>query len=202
MKRALDQLSNALSGNGVWTWWAAKFPTVLQLEFDHTMLYFGDRAPMAPSTKLAVVFYKPVSVTFIRSKVINKNWYLQLGANLLDGFSLHETWFNNEEMFRKVSKELSSTDILFGCEPSAKAFRDANIRFGCSTGDIGTFVAAESMRVFNLNGEIALNDISNYSNNWWSYWEEYNMLKGGVNALPYDAQCEAINANLKTELIA
>lgn len=181
METKLNQLAKSLSTTGQWTWWAAKFPVALQLEFDHAQLYFGERCePLKPSNKVALAFYKPISVTFLQRGEVEDNWAIKLSADMINGFHMTSemSGFNDYLLFRKLLKEASQLDNSFGCEPLSKAFREANIQFGFWAGKVGVILAAESMRIFNLDGEIALDEVSKYAEDWMANQVLENSLEG------------------------
>ena len=169
MKSALNSLSQSIASTGKWTWWAAKYPVAFQLEFDNTALYFGERdLPLKPSYKLALAFYKPASIAFLQKGALEKNWALKLRSDQIDGFDIDKAYcgFNQGKLFRELLFQSTTVECAFGCDPLSKAFRDAPIQFGFFAGQVGVLLAAESMRLYNLDGEIAMDDIAQYARNW------------------------------------
>jgi len=176
MKRNLDQLANVISTQGQWTWWAAKFPVAIQFEFNQTSLYFGDRTPLAPSTKIALAFYKPISVVFISKGLVAPHWELKLGSDIIEHFDMTTggCGFNNHSLFAKMISEITHQEIAYGCEFNTQILRNAPLKFGFWAGNVGVLLAAESMRLFNLEGEFPLDQIGRYAKAWEQYQAIHN----------------------------
>jgi hypothetical protein len=65
-EQILDILSNAICDVGYWSWWTTNLPTVIQVEFGGTQLYFSPAAnSQPPSTQIAIQFRNPKSISFL-----------------------------------------------------------------------------------------------------------------------------------------
>jgi hypothetical protein len=67
---------------------------------------------------------------------------------------------------------------------------DGDALLGFWAGPAGLVVAAESVRVFNFQGELEPDAVITSNSKWWEYWREYWRRKDSSDPLPRDFACE------------
>ena len=157
MKTIMNQLSTALA-SGAWTWWAAKYPLVFQIEFDHTLV---QTRGFEHQGKIALAFHGLSSVSFLERGAITKGWAYALNANKIEGFEVtpEAMFFNDQHCFDEMLKEAFKTDVVYGASPQGIAFKTAKLRFGFWAGNVGVLIAASALKLFDMHGEISLGEL-------------------------------------------
>lgn len=192
-----DLLAEAICDIGYWSWWAARLPDFIQLEFGGTQLYFPPAAEnQPPRTKIAVRMVKPKSIAFMTRREIQgeaaANWFNDLHHDKMEPptCSYDAFTFTDKEMISDIIQEAKSMHVLHGYTPTESDFLKENCTLVFWAGDYGCAVAAEEMALYNYDGEVPVEDVPAMHKAWWDYWKKYWELRGTPNALPKDYACE------------
>lgn len=191
---ALDVLAYAMSDVGLWTWWSEKFPDVLQLEFNRTMLYFS--APSTdrpPSNQIALVFQNPTSVTLMTRNgyTLPDHWLDDFHADKLEPLGMdYEYCSFNPADIKSIIDKAEVLNTVHGAEIRDVALSDCPISLSFWAEDVGLVVCAEAMKIITHDGAVALDQIPDIHNKWWVYWRQYWSVINTNKRLPYDPLCE------------
>ncbi len=193
----LQILESAISDVGYWSWWVAHVPSTFQIEFGSVQLWVPPtQEGLPPSGQLALRFYEPSCVIFLRrenqtQQSLADNWYEQLQADNLAAFGICYDAFtlSSRERAKEILNEAESRSIYHGSLDSLD-----DISSGCCcafwAGPVGLYISAESMAVYSHHGEVAFKDLEQMSVRWWNYWSEYWAQKDTDNPMPEDFACE------------
>jgi hypothetical protein len=194
MSDYLRVLESAISDLGCWTWWTAKLPATFQVEFTATQLWnppSGEGKP--PSNQIALRFRNARLVYFLTlSSSAPNDWPNRLQRDELNPFSVdHEAFtLTNPELCGKLVAKAKSVRALVG-EPGTTTLPIAGEAFlGFDAGPVGLVVAAESLGVFNHQGELDPGAVMESNRRWWEYWREYWQRKDTDDPMPRDFACE------------
>lgn len=190
-------LENAIVDVGYWQWWTANLPESFQVEFGGVLLW---NPPLKegdpPSGVVALRFLNPSCVCFLRRRDhprrVPKNWYERLHRDEIRPFEITYEAFTltSDEQVADIVSAADSIIPFVGSKP-VKTFVPKGAKFlAFWAGPVGLFVAAQSMEIFNLQGEIKPATVKAKSAKWWRYWKEYWRRKGTSDALPKDYACE------------
>jgi len=158
MKQIYERLAQAIAETGTWSWWAAKLPLAFQLEFDNTLV---DTGTADYQGKVALAFYGLSSVSFLNRDLTPKEWAYQLNANKLDGFEMDIATFafGGDALAKDMLESAQKVDVFYGASAQGTAFKTAQIQFGFWAAEVGVLVAAESVRLYSMAGEIQLANV-------------------------------------------
>ena len=194
MNEYLPALESAISDVGHWTWWTANLPDTFQVEFDGTQLWnppLGEGKP--PSGQIALRFRKPRLIYFLTlSNSVPEDW-----PDLLQRDELQPVGVDHEA-FTLTSAELCSALVAKAASVRALVGEPGNTRLpapgeallGFEAGRVGLVIAAESMGVFNYQGELNQQAVLESNRQWWAYWREYWHRMDTRDPLPRDYACE------------
>jgi hypothetical protein len=185
-------LVSAIRDTGVWRWWTERLPDIFQIEFSGVQLYMPpEDKNKPPSSILALRFYRPSFVGFIRrkdgSKAIPQDWPSLMREDKLDLFSVSYDEFalGDEKGLKEVVSQIESEEVHFASEGGGK-----NICFAFWAYTIGIRIDAQDVRpVFNA-GEVDLSSIEQLHSAWWTYWQDYWKKRETPEAYPKDYACE------------
>jgi hypothetical protein len=195
-KQILDVLGDAICDVGYWSWWTTNLPTVIQIEFGGTQLYFPpEDNSQPPSTQIAIQFRNPKSISFLsRQENIsdNENWFEELQNDAMEPptCSYEEFTFTDNSLMSSIIKEAKTIKTIHGYAPTESIFQSEKYNLVFWAGDYGFAVSSEEIELLTKNGKVELDQIPSINSRWWSYWREYWNLKNTKNALPNDYACE------------
>lgn len=191
----LPALESAISDVGYWTWWTGNLPATFQVEFGGTQLWnppSGEGQP--PSSRIALRFRNPRLVYFLTLvDGVPADWPDQLQRDALEPPSIdHEAFTLSEaDLCGHLVDKAVSVRALVG-EPGVSPLPAAGeALLGFEAGPFGLVVAAESLGVFNHQGEVDEQSVLASNRMWWEYWREYWRRKDTPDPLPRDYACEA-----------
>lgn len=190
----LPALESAISDVGCWTWWIANLPAAFQVEFGGTQLWSppsGEDQP--PSSQIALRFRKPRLVYFLTlAEGVAEDWPDQLQHDELEPPSVdHEAFtLTAAELCGLLLAKAVAVRALVG-EPGTTPLPAAGeALLGFEAGPFGLVVAAESLGVFNHQGELDEQAVLASNRQWWAYWREYWRRKDTPTPMPRDYACE------------
>ena len=120
------------------------------------------------------------------------DWPEQLRRDELEPFNIRHDAFtlsSGELCGKLLSKAVRVRAIVgeHGVSPRPIA-EEACI--GIDAHSVGLVVAAESMQVLNMQGELDAQAVLSSHKKWWEYWKEYWKRKDAGRPLPRDYACE------------
>jgi hypothetical protein len=194
MSEHLSVLESAISDLGRWTWWTAKLPDSFQVEFNATQLWNSPTAEgKPPSNQIALRFRKPRLVYFLSlSDAMPEDWPDRLQRDELEPFSVdHEAFtLTKADLCAQLVAKSTSVKSLVGERDNTPLPTAEEAFLGFDSGPVGLVVAAESLGVFNHEGELDEKAVVASNQKWWAYWREYWLKKDTSAALPRDFACE------------
>lgn len=198
-------LASAIADVGYWSWWAAKIPDFVQIEFGWTQLWSSPIQVGAPPTnQIALKFKAPQSIVFLTHKNaphdFPKNWPDLLHEDKLEAPSIdydHFT-FTDTNIMREILKDASHINLYHGINPQEPSFWDCKIKLAFWAGNTGFMIAAESLTLVNREGEIPIKKVGEMNKKWWEYWRKYWDARDSSNPFPKDNLCE-VTIPLKKE---
>lgn len=194
MESPLAILEAAIADVGYWRWWTSNLPDTIQLEFGGTQLYFPPASPVqVTSGLLAVRLRKPIAVIFLSAKSsrLPDDWPEAMARDEYDPFNVEHDRFtltSHDDAARYLSDAASSRSLV-GSESDLSAHRDKAL-LAFWAGPVGFVGVAESIALFNMQGEVDLASIPDWHSKWWIYWTEYWARKHTANPMPNDYACE------------
>ncbi len=191
----LDLLSSAICDVGYWSWWTADLPTVIQIEFGGTQLYFSQPdSSLPPLTQIAIQFRNPKSISFITRQEIqgDPKWFDELHNDKMEAptCSYENFTFTDDHLITKILNEVKTINTIHGYSPKDKLFVTEKYKLVFMAGDYGFTVSADEIRLLTKDGKIELDQIPDFRSKWWTYWKKYHELRNTKNALPKDYACE------------
>ena len=188
-----DILTNAICDVGYWSWWATELPTVIQIEFGGTQLYFppvDNSKP--PNSQIAIQFRNPKSISFLTRQEVSQNWFDDLHNDKIELPSCSEEHFtfSDEKRMIKIINEAETITTIHGYSPEDKMFLTEKYKLTFWADDYGFAVASEEIKIISHTETIELDQIPKLNSEWWVYWKRYWDLKKTENALPKDFACE------------
>jgi hypothetical protein len=191
-------LETAISDVGYWTWWAAKLPHTIQIEFEGVQLWNPPlRAEGPPSGQIALRFHAPSCIAFLRRDFrrgsdLPNDWYDKLHADEIGPFNVdHETFtLTSLERAAEVLRSANGVSLLHGSIPKFSDAAPSGTLAAFWAGPVGMLLIADSMRLFSQHGEIDFNEVESMYRKWWDYWREYWEKKDSDNPLRKDYACE------------
>lgn len=199
MINPLRVLESSISDVGVWNWWTANFPKILQVEFSHVHLYSKpDDAEQPPSNSIAIRFSHPKCVAFMSRRVpgrkVPARWPELLAK---DRLKLVPTVDRDGICLTGGARSLAMLDMATKIDYclGSDAVRWSK-RYGSNlvlwAGPVGLFVASERRELVDFAGRIPMTKIPAMHDAWWKYWRRYWRKIGTSKALPYDPTCEIV----------
>jgi hypothetical protein len=196
-KEILEVLGDAICDVGYWSWWTSDLPTVVQVEFGGTQLYFPSKDNSEPpSSQIAIQFINPKSISFLsidRSVMNNsEKWYDLLQQDKIEsqGCSYDSFSFVDESLMKRIINDAKFIDTIQGYSPNDEAFLEENYKLTFWAGEFGFAVSSENIKLLTQDGEVKLEDIPNINSKWWTYWRQYWDLKKTEMPLPENYACE------------
>jgi hypothetical protein len=154
----LVPLESAISDVGCWTWWTANLPAAFQVEFGGVQIWNPPRGGgLPPSSQVALRFYNPRLVYFLTmADGVPIDWPDQLQRDELEPPSVGYDAFTLtavELCCRLVDRAVAVRPLVGepGVTPPPMA---GEALLGFEAGQFGLVVAAETLGVFNRNGEL------------------------------------------------
>ncbi len=190
----LPSLESAITDVGSWTWWTANLPATFQVEFSGTQLWnppTGKGQP--PSSLIALRFRKPRLVYFLTLvEGVTDAWPDQLQRDELKPPRVgHEAFTLTEaELCGRFVEKSVSVRALVGKPGTTPLPAPGEAFLGFLAGPFGLVVAAESMGVFNHQGELDEQAVLASHREWWAYWREYWRRKDTSDPMPLNYACE------------
>lgn len=203
-EQILDILSNAICDVGYWSWWTTNLPTVIQIEFGGTQLYFPpEDNSQPPSTQIAIQFRNPKSISFLTrldSKSGDLNWFDDLHNDKMEPptCSYDEFTFTDHSLIAAIINEAKTIKTIHGYSPTDSLFQTERYKLVFWAGDYGFAVASDEIRLLTKVGQVELDRIPSVHSEWWAYWRKYWDLINTRDALPKDYACE-VTIPLKNE---
>lgn len=194
MKSPLAILETAISDVGYWRWWTSNLPDAIQLEFGGTQLFFPPAEPdQVTSGLLAVRLRKPSILLFLtgNSAGLPEDWPEAMARDEYDPFTVEHdrlTFTSHDEAAKYVA-DAASIKPLVGILSDLPRHRDKAL-LAFRAGPVGFVGTAESIALFNMQGEVDLAAVPDLHSKWWDYWEEYWARKDSPNPMPKDYACE------------
>ena len=193
MESPLRILETAISDVGYWRWWTSNLPDAIQLEFGGTQLYFPPASPgQLTSGLLAVRLRKPVAAFFLtrKSAGVPDDWPEAMARDELEPFNLDDRFtFTSHDDAARYLAEAGSLKSLVGSESDLSKHRDKAL-LAFEAGRVGFVGVAESIALFNMQGEVDPATIPDRHREWWTYWKTYWARKDTPNPMPKDYACE------------
>lgn len=194
MESPLTILETAISDVGYWRWWTSELPDAIQLEFGGTQLYFPPVSPgQVTSGLLAVRLRKPLAVLFLASKSAGfpNDWPEAMARDEYEPFTVEHDrlTLTSHDAAAGYLADAGSLKSLVGSESDLSKHRDKSL-LAFWAGPVGFVAMAESIALFNMQGEVDLAMIPDWHSKWWSYWKEYWERKDTPNPMPKDYACE------------
>lgn len=191
----LEILATAICDVGYWTWWVSNLPTIFQLEFNGTQLYFPKDDGTKPSSQVAIQFQNPRSISFLTKNFTeqdSENWFDDLHHDKLSPptCSYDSFTFTDTQLMTEIIHQATAIHNIHGDAPHDLKFFSAPVKLVFWAGNYGCAVCAESFKILTTNGNVALEQIPQIHSEWWDYWEKYWQLRDTANALPEDYACE------------
>jgi hypothetical protein len=191
--QTLNILVNAICDVGCWTWWTTDLPTVIQIEFGGTQLYFpptNNSEP--PNSQIAIQFRNPKSISFLTRQETQQNWFDDLYNDKIEPPTCSQDYFtfSDDKLMTEIINEASNITTIHGYSPKDKMFLTEKYKLTFWADNYGFAVAADEIRIFSQTGRIELNQIPKLNTEWWTYWKTYWDLRNTKNALPKDFSCE------------
>lgn len=192
----LELLSRAISNVGYWTWWITELPTLVQIEFGGTQLYFPpDDHSQPPNTRIAIQFGKPKSISFLTKKALTReeeNWFDELHADKMEPptCSYGAFSFTDPSLIAEIISSATTIKTVHGYAPTDAMFLTEKYKLAFWAGDYGFAVSSDEFKLITSIGVVALDQISSVHSEWWAYWRRYWDLKNTPDALPEDYACE------------
>lgn len=200
----LDILSNAICDLGYWSLWTSNLPTVIQIEFGGTQLYFppADNS-QPPTTQIAIQFRNPKSISFLTREEIKsdaQNWFDDLHNDKLEppACSYGNFTFTDHSLMTAIIKSAKTIKTIHGYPPTDNSFQSEKYKLVFWAGDYGFAVSSDEFKLLAKEGDVELDQIPSIHSQWWTYWRKYWDLKNTENALPKDFACE-VTIPLKNE---
>ena len=200
----LEILSDAICDVGYWSWWTTNLPTVIQIEFGGTQLYFPpDDNSQAPNTQIAIQFRNPKSISFLTRQELksdDKNWFEDLHNDKMEPptCSHGEFTFTDQSLMTEIISGAKNIKTIHGYSPSDALFLTERFKLVFWAGDYGFAVASDEIKLLTKFGDVELDQIPSVHSEWWTYWRKYWDLINTKNALPKDYACE-VTIPLKNE---
>ncbi|MFZ4545354.1 MAG: hypothetical protein ACOYOA_14980 [Saprospiraceae bacterium] len=192
----LEILCDAISDVGYWSWWVTDLPTIIQIEFGGTQLYFppSDNSK-PPNTQIAIQFKNPKSISFLSRQElgsVDENWYDDLHNDKIEAptCSHGEFTFIDQLLMTTIINEAKTIKTIHGYSPTDNLFLNEKYKLVFWADDYGFAVASDAMKIFTKDEDIELDQIPSIHSQWWTYWRKYWDLKNTNNALPNDFACE------------
>ena len=204
MSEHLSVLESAISDLGRWTWWTAKLPDSFQVEFNATQLWNPPTAEgKPPSSQIALRFRKPRLVYFLTlSDAVPEDWPDRLQRGELEPFSVdHEVFtLTKADLCGYLMTKATSVKVLVGEHNHTQLPTAGEAFLGFDAGPVGLVAVAESLGVFNHQGDLDEKAVVASNQQWWDYRQEYWLKKDTSAALPRDFACE-VTIPLAPELL-
>lgn len=189
----LDILTTAISDVGYWSWWTTDLPTVIQIEFGGTLLYFPpDDNSKPPNSQIAIQFKNPKSISFLTRQETHQNWFDDLHNDKLEPPTLSWDYFTftDNKLQTEIINEAKSIETIHGYSPKDEIFLTENYKLAFWAGDYGFAVSSDEIKIVSQTGQIELDQIPKLHSDWWAYWKRYYKVINTKNALPKDYACE------------
>ena len=188
----LDILKDAICDVGYWSWWVTELPTIIQIEFRGTQLYFppvDNSKP--PNSQIAIQFRNPKSISFLTKQEIQQNWFDDLHNDKMEPptCSWEYFTFSDDKLMTEIINEAKNITTIHGYSPKDKMFLTENYKLTFWAGEYGFAVASEDIKIVHAE-KVELEQIPKLNSEWWIYWKKYWALKDTENALPKDYACE------------
>ncbi len=194
MSEHLSALESAISDIGCWTWWTANLPAAFQVEFGGTQLWnapSGEGQP--PSSRIALRFRKPRLVYFLTlAEGIAADWPDLLQRDELEPPSVdHEAFtLTASDLCKQFVAKAVAIRAMVGEPGTTPLPATGETMLGFEAGSFGLVIAAESLGVFNYQGELDEQAVLASNRAWWEYWREYWRRKDTLDPMPRDSYCE------------
>jgi hypothetical protein len=194
MESPLAILETAISDVGYWRWWNSNLPDAIQLEFGGTQLCFPPMSPdQVTSGLLAIRLRKPLVALFLagNSAGLPDDWPEAMARDEYDPFTLEYGRITLTSLDKAVKfvSDAGSIRPLVGTQSDLANHRDKAI-LAFWAGRAGFVGVAESIALFNMQGEVDVAAIPDWHSKWWSYWKDYWARKDTPNPMPKDYTCE------------
>jgi len=187
-------LESSISDVGHWTWWTENLPDAFQVEFAGALLWnppLDEGKP--PSGQIALCFRKPRLVYFLTlSDAVPGDWPDRLRRDDLGSFGLDDDMFTltSAGLRGQLVAKAASVQALVGEAGITHLPAPGEAFLGFHAGPVGLVIAAESMGVFNHQGELDPTAVVESNRRWWTYWREYWRRIDSPDPLPRDYACE------------
>jgi len=187
-----SNLVSAISDVGYWRWWSDSLPDLFQLEFGGVQIYEPPTdKTKPPSGLLALRFFRPSCVSFIRREIgadtLPLDWPRLLNADKIDPFAISNEQFalNDDVLGQAILGQAKDETVHF---TDASGGNDVKLAFWA--GIAGMRIEAAEVRPVLLRGEVALSTIASLNRDWWAYWQDYWKKRETTDAMPKDFACE------------
>lgn len=197
MAVGLAFLEEAISDVGLWSWWTADLPEMIQIEFNGTLLWnppLKESGP--PNGQIALRFLNPSFVGFLtrhnQNGSIPQDWPQRMRNDQMKSFNLAPDDFTLSDADRLLimASNASRVETLVGdATDLATVPSDAGL-LGFWSGPVGLIVVAQKMQIHGYNGQISLEEAEAANRKWWDYWKEYWQRKDTNYPMPQDYACE------------
>jgi hypothetical protein len=187
-------IESAISDVGYWRWWTDALPKLFQLEFGGVQFYIPPQQPEAvPSTVFSLRFENPTSIAFLdRTGTLPSNWpsLFQQGQIKAPKIEHDRFFISRKSEINQLILEAKNVQIIQGADPRSKDFVPGKIQLAFWAGDLGFAISAEKFVPVDWRGDIALENITKMSEEWWDYWKKYWASKNTTSPFPQDYACE------------
>ncbi len=190
---------SAITDVGMWRWWTAEFPKLVQLEFGGVQIYEPPEDPTKPPLcMVAMRFRRPKVVAFMRragDTALPADWYTLLHDDAIEPFALSFEKFalDDAAATAKLLEERTSEVEVFRNEDAAGA-----IHVAFWAGPAGVRIEAEALELVTMKGTLTPAALAELHGDWWTYWKDYWKKRGTPDALPQSFACE-VTIPLKAE---
>ncbi|HUG71466.1 MAG TPA: hypothetical protein VMM76_27220 [Pirellulaceae bacterium] len=193
----LETLERAISDVGHWTWWDGQPSESIQLEFGGVQLW---NEPVnegeAPSGLIALRFEAPELVAFITldgvQNLLPEDWPQRMQNDELDtwGISHGEFTLRSRELATELIAQSHHIQVMHGPPVDKFAAITSPCLLAFRAGSVGAIVAASTMTILSMAGEVKPDEVIAKSERWWAYWREYWIRMDTDAPLPHDYACE------------
>lgn len=191
--------SQALVTTGVCYGWVDALPDYYDLDFDHAQFQFKQtRSDRAPMHFISTRFAQLKSVALLNKKRVRRQdaWasYQQLNNSPTFVLPVQRERFSfcDPSFGQQLIRETNVVHVIKGCHPSSRRFSRARYQLVFWSDEQGIAIAADELCFITANGKLQLDQLPQYHQDWWTYWDAYWKQKDTSNPMPLDYTCDVV----------
>jgi len=184
---------SAITDVGMWRWWTAEFPNLVQLEFGGVQIYEPPDDPTKPPLcMVAMRFRRPKVVAFMRrgedTDALPADWHTLLHDDAIEALSLSFEKFalDDADAIAAILEERTSEVEVFRND----ALEGAVIQVAFWAGPAGVRIEAAEVELVTMKGKLTPAEFAELHGDWWTYWKDYWKKRDTPDALPKSFACE------------